>query len=322
VRAAMAAAQGGCDYAIALVAVAADGSKSACGEGPLYGGDGRRAGRALALEVHVQLPGVASMQQVSLNAEDEHLTLTVAGGDGAPQDTRVIRLPGRCDPEQVGAKWKKKLKTLTVTLPLLDSQAPAAVGRLTQLQERAVLQDAVAAAAPPPAAAAAASASASASASLGALTTAEQLAAKLAATNAAAAAAQQHVAAEAAAGNLKALVQLAGAAAAGGEASVAELEAFKGKVEAAAAAAAFFAPLASQRVAEVAALQEKLAKAVETAGGAGPRTGMEQHEEDLFEVVAEAGDLQLGAWLRLAGRGGEGAHPMGRSMIVVSSLAT
>ena len=122
--------------------------------------------------------------------------------------------------------------------------------------------------------------------------------------------------------NLKALVQLAGAAAAGGEASVAELEAFKGKVEAAAAAAAFFAPLASQRVAEVAALQEKLAKAVETAGGAGPRTGMEQHEEDLFEVVAEAGDLQLGAWLRLAGRGGEGAHPMGRPMIVVSSLAT
>ena len=318
-RAAMAAAQGGCDYAIALVAVAADGSKSACGEGPLYGGDGRRAGRALALEVHVQLPGVASMQQVSLNAEDEHLTLTVAGGDGAPQDTRVIRLPGRCDPEQVGAKWKKKLKTLTVTLPLLDSQAPAAVGRLTQLQERSVLQNAVAAAAAPPPAAAAA---ASASASLGALTTAEQLAAKLAATNAAAAAAQQHVAAEAAAGNLKALVQLAGAAAVGGEASVAELEAFKGKVEAAAVAAAFFAPLASQRVAEVAALQEKLAKAVETAGVAGPRTGMEQHEEDLFEVVAEAGDLQLGAWLRLAGRGGEGAHPMGRPMIVVSSLAT
>ena len=161
VGAAMASAQGGCDYAIALVAVAADGSKSACGEGPLYGGDGRRAGRALALEVHVQLPGVASMQQVSLNAEDEHLTLTVSGGDGAPQDTRVIRLPGRCDPEQVGAKWKKKLKTLTVTLPLLDSQAPAAVGRLTQLQERSVLQNAVAAAAaPPPAAAAAARAGA------------------------------------------------------------------------------------------------------------------------------------------------------------------
>ena len=48
--------------------VAADGSTSACGEGPLNGGDGRRAGRALALEVHLQLPDVASMQQVSLNA--------------------------------------------------------------------------------------------------------------------------------------------------------------------------------------------------------------------------------------------------------------
>ena len=64
--------------------VVADGSTSACGEGPLNGRDGRCTGRALALEVHVQqLPDVASMQQVSLTTEVEHLTFNVAV-DGAP----------------------------------------------------------------------------------------------------------------------------------------------------------------------------------------------------------------------------------------------
>jgi hypothetical protein len=262
-----------CAHEVSLLEIAADGSKRACGEGLLYDADGRSAGRALALEARVQLPGVASMAQVALNAEAEHLTLTLTV-DEAPQSTHVIHLPAQCDPDQVGAKWSKKLKTLTVTLPLLGSQGPDAVRRLNAMHERAVLQDKNSNGASSPgttveqlaAKLAAANAAAAAAQQLAPLT-AEQLAAKLAATNAAAAAKQQ-LAAETATGRLKALMQVAGVAAAGGQASVADLEALKDKV--AAAAAASDAPLASQTVTEVAALQERLAKAVEAAGGSGP----------------------------------------------------
>ena len=159
-----------CAHEVSLLEIAADGSKRACGEGLLYDADGRSAGRALALEARVQLPGVASMAQVTLNAEAEHLTLTLTV-DEAPQSTHVIHLPAQCDADQVGAKWSKKLKTLTVTLPLLGSQGPDAVRRLNAMQERVVLQD-----------------KDSTAASSDCRTTAEQLAAKLAAANAAAAA--------------------------------------------------------------------------------------------------------------------------------------
>jgi hypothetical protein len=211
-----------CAHEVSLLEIAADGSKRACGEGLLYDADGRSAGRALALEARVQLPGVASMAQVALNAEAEHLTLTLTV-DEAPQSTHVIHLPAQCDPDQVGAKWSKKLKTLTVTLPLLGSQGPDAVRRLNAMHERAVLQDKNSNGASSPgttveqlaAKLAAANAAAAAAQQLAPLT-AEQLAAKLAATNAAAAA-KQHLAAEAATGRLKALMQVAGAAAAGGQ---------------------------------------------------------------------------------------------------------
>ena len=278
-----------CAHEVSLLEIAADGSKRACGEGLLYDADGRSAGRALALEARVQLPGVASMAQVALNAEAEHLTLTLTV-DEAPQSTHVIHLPAQCDPDQVGAKWSKKLKTLTVTLPLLGSQGPDAVRRLNAMQERAVLQDKDSTGASSPgttveqlaAKLAAANAAAAAAQQLAPLT-AEQLAAKLAATNAAAAAKQQ-LAAETATGRLKALMQVAGAAAAGGKASVADLEALKDKV-AAAAAAASATPLASQTATEVAALQERLAKAVEAAGGSGP-TCATQVSKALENVLA------------------------------------
>ena len=210
-----------CAHEVLLLEIAADGSKRAFGEGLLYDADRCSAGRVLALEARVQLPGVVSMAQVALNAEAEHLTLMLTV-DEAHQSTHVIHLPAQCNPEQVGAKWSKKLKTLHVTLPLLGSQRPDAVRRLNAMQERAVLQDKDSTAASSPATVeqlaaklAAANAAAAAAQQLASLT-AEQLAATLAATNAAAAAKQQ-LAAETATGPLKALMQVAGAAAAGGQ---------------------------------------------------------------------------------------------------------
>lgn len=52
--------------------------------------------------------------------------------DGTPLN-HSIPLPAKCEPEGVCAKWSKKNKTLTVTLPLLVSQNKKAVARLGNL---------------------------------------------------------------------------------------------------------------------------------------------------------------------------------------------
>jgi len=88
-----------------------------------------------SLEVHVKLLNVSSMKEVELNVEATYLSLELGLAEASlsPQK-HTIELPAQCDPEGVGAKWSKKTRTLTVTLPLLVKQAPAAVTLLAALQ--------------------------------------------------------------------------------------------------------------------------------------------------------------------------------------------
>ena len=92
------------EHTIALLEVRDDGARAvAAGTATLFGADGR-AGRALALEVRVLLPTVASMKEVELNVEAAHMTLTLGAGG---RDT--LSLPARCDPEGgVGAKSDRR----------------------------------------------------------------------------------------------------------------------------------------------------------------------------------------------------------------------
>jgi len=88
-----------------------------------------------SLEVRVQLLNVSSMKAVELNVEAMYLSLELGLADASqPPEKHTIELPAQCDPEGVGAKWSKKTRTLTVTLPLLAEQAPSAVTRLAALQ--------------------------------------------------------------------------------------------------------------------------------------------------------------------------------------------
>ena len=87
------------------------------------------------LEVRVQLLNMLSMKEVQLNVEATYVSLKLGLVEASlPPEKHVIELPAQCDPEGVGAKWSKKTRTLTVTLPLLAEQAPAAVTRLAALQ--------------------------------------------------------------------------------------------------------------------------------------------------------------------------------------------
>ena len=95
----------------------------------MFGADGL-AQHELVLEVRVHLPAVSSMKEVELDVEVERMSLTLASGE---RDTMLF--PAQCDPEGgVGAKWGKKTKTLTVTLPLLAKQPGDARDRLVELQ--------------------------------------------------------------------------------------------------------------------------------------------------------------------------------------------
>jgi hypothetical protein len=176
----------------------------------LFGADGL-AQHELVLEVRVHLPAVSSMKEVELDVEVEHMSLTLASGE---RDTMLF--PAQCDPEGgVGAKWGKKTKTLTVTLPLLAKQPGAARDRLVELQRSGSNPD---------------NSTAQAAAAIGGS----------AATNITAmqCTAEEEADGMAAAAGLKKLLQKASEAPDNSRTIAADLVAMKAKVEAAAAAAA------------------------------------------------------------------------------------
>ena len=127
-----------CEHQLAVVQVAADGSRRHCtttGDG-LVSADGRVCAEGtLALEVRVPLPGVASMREVELQVEPMQMKLDVRAGEADAEDHH-IPLPAEVDPEQVGAKWAKRSRVLTATLPLLSQQSPDAAARLHALMQQ------------------------------------------------------------------------------------------------------------------------------------------------------------------------------------------
>ena len=127
-----------CEHQVAVVQVAADGSRRHCtttGDG-LVSADGRVCAEGtLALEVRVPLPGVASMREVELQVEPMQMKLDVRAGEADAEDHH-IPLPAEVDPEQVGAKWAKRSRVLTATLPLFSTQQPDAAARLHALMQQ------------------------------------------------------------------------------------------------------------------------------------------------------------------------------------------